>query len=130
MEPFPQRGLKTLSTAPKIIIEGIDEIIKRDLEKHKAALDRSKVELLAYKEARSHEIKKKKHYRKQIGNGKYNDEALKRSMNDIAINIRHMSDKVKLSEDAIAHHTLIVDTLTDQLEEYNKNMKEMIKNRK
>lgn len=109
---------------PKIIIEGIDEIIKRDLEKHKAILERSKMELASYREARSHEIKKKKHYRKLIGNGKYNDDALKRSMNDIAINIRHMEDKVKLTNDAIAHHTLIVDTLTNQLKEYEKGMRE------
>ena len=70
---------------------------------------------------------KKKHYKGLIGGGKYDDDALKRSMGDIAINIRHMSDKEKLSRDAIEHHTLIVDTLTQQLEEYNINIIELNK---
>ena len=116
-------------STPKVVIEGIDEIIKRDLEKHKALLDRSKIELQSFRHARSHEIKKKKHYRKQVGNGKYNDKALKISMDDIAVNIRHMSDKVKLTEDAIAHHSLIVDKLTEQLDNHNDDMKELRRSR-
>ena len=113
-------------STPKVVIEGIDEIIKRDLEKHKALLDRSKIELQSFRHARSYEIKKKKHYRKQVGNGKYNDKALKRSMDDIAVN---MSDKVKLTEDAIAHHSLIVDKLTEQLDNHNDDMKELRRSR-
>ena len=114
---------------PKIIIEGIDVVIKRDLAKHQILLERSKLELTSYRQARSHEIKKKKHYKGLIGGGKYDDDALRKSMKDIAINIRHMSDKEKLSKDAIEHHTLIVDTLTQQLDDYNIDIKELYKAR-
>ena len=50
-------------------------------------------------------------------------------MDDIAVNIRHMSDKVKLTEDAIAHHSLIVDKLTEQLDNHNDDMKELRRSR-
>ena len=98
-----------------VVIAGIEDIIKRDLENHKALLDRTKVEELSFREARSHEIKKKKNYKGLIGGGKYNDDSLRASMKDIATNIRHMSDKVTLSQEKIKHHQEIVDTLTEQL---------------
>ena len=115
---------------PKIVIEGIDVVIKRDLDKHESLLERSKLELLSFREARSHEIKKKKHYQKLIDDGKYNKDAMTRSIADININIRHMSDKCKLSRDAIDHHQLIVKTLTGQLEQYNKDILELHKQRR
>ena len=108
---------------PEIVIEGIEEVIKNDLKKHQGILERSKLELISYKNARSHEIKKKKHYKSLIGGEKYNDGALKNSMDQIAVNIRHMSDKVGLTEEAIKHHTGIVDTLTEQLENQYKGLK-------
>lgn len=111
----------------KIYVEGIDKIMIRDLKKHKTLLERSKVELDTYRKAKTHEIKKKKYYEGLIGKGKFNDKSLKKSIQDININIRHMADKVKLSNDAIEHHTLIVNTLTQQLEEYNESMKELAK---
>jgi len=104
---------------PTTVIEGMDDIIRRDLNKHKFLLEQTKLELGAYREARSHEIKRKRHYRSLLGGGKYDDEALQRSMNDIATNIRHLGDKAKLAEEKIAHHTLIVDTLTKQLRDQN-----------
>ena len=100
---------------PIVVIAGIEEIIERDLALHKDLLERTKTELLSFREARSHEIKKKKHYNKQVGGGKYNDEALRVDMNDIAINIRHMSDRCESAQKKIKHHQLIVDTLTQQL---------------
>jgi hypothetical protein len=108
---------------PIIVIEGIEEVIKKDLKKHQEILKRSKFELIAYRNARSHEIKKKKHYKNLIGGGKYNDDSLRESMNQIAINIRHMGDKVDLTEKAIKHHTEIVDTLTEQLENQMKGLR-------
>jgi len=102
---------------PFIVIEGIEEITKRDLVKHKALIEQTTAELNAYREARAHEVRKKKHYRKLIGGGKFDDDALRRSMQDIAVNIRHMSDKCKAAEEKLKHHQLIVDTLTAQLEE-------------
>ena len=127
-----QRELRTQSMDPNepiILVRGIDKVIKKDLQKHLALLDKSKVELLAYKEARSHEIKKKKYYRSLIGGDKYDDHALKNSMAQIAVNIRHMSDKIKLTQEAIAHHTLIVDTLTKQLEDYNETLNALASSR-
>ena len=108
---------------PIVVIDGLEDVIKRDLEKHKSLLVKSKTELDAFKTALSHQVKKKKYYGSLIGSGRYSDEALKSSMTTIAVDIRHMSDKVKLSQEAIEHHTLIVDTLTKQLEEQYKGLK-------
>lgn len=105
---------------PWIFIEGIDEIIRRDLEKHKALLEREQTNLLAYQESVAHAIEQKRHYRKLIGGGKYNDDALHNSIAQQKINVRHLQDKVKLTKEAIAHHALIVDTLSQQLKNYEK----------
>ena len=113
-----EANVPTTDGSPWLFIEGIDQVIRRDLEKHQAILARTYIEKQAYQQAASHEIQKKKFYRKQIGGGKYDDKALRRSMKDIAVNIRHMQDKVKLSEDKIEHETLIVDTLSEQLKQY------------
>jgi len=100
---------------PVVVIRGIEEVIKRDLELHKAILERTKEELLSFRVGRSHEIKKKKHYKNLIGGGKYDDASLRVSMDDIATNIRHMSDKCDAAQEKIKHNQLIVDTLTQQL---------------
>ena len=104
---------------PEIFIEGIDEVIKKDLGRHKAVLLRTLSEAESFRQAVKHESGRKRYYYRQIGKGKYDDEALQNSVDQIRINIRHLSDKVKLSEEKIAHETLIVDTLTQQLKEYN-----------
>jgi hypothetical protein len=104
---------------PEIFIEGIDVVIKLDLGKHKEILARTQTEKVSFQEARDHESARKRHYYRQIGQGKYDDDALLRSVKDIRINIRHLSDKVKLSDDKIEHETLIVDTLTAQLKDYD-----------
>jgi len=106
--------------APEVFIEGIDVVIRLDLGKHKELLAQSQVDVLAFREARDHESARKRHYYRLIGGGKYDDEALERSVKDIRVNVRHLSDKVKLAEDKIDHHTLIVDTLTEQLQDYDK----------
>jgi len=105
---------------PEIFIEGIDVVIKLDLGKHKEMLAQAQVSKASFQEARDHESARKRHYYRQIGQGKYDDDALLRSVKDIRINIRHLSDKVKLSQDKIDHETLIVDTLTAQLKEYDR----------
>ena len=104
-----------------IRIKGIDKVIKRDLGKHKEMLQRAKLSLLSFRESVSHLIKKKKHYLSLIGEGKFNDDSLRESITMINIDIRAMGDKVKLTNEEIDHHVLIVDTLTEQLEEYYKN---------
>jgi len=104
---------------PMVVIDGILQVIERDLEKHKSLLERTQIELLSFRQARKHEIKKKKHYNELVGGGKYDDEALRNSMGDIATNIRHMSDKCTMAEEKIKHHQEIVDTLTEQVKDQN-----------
>jgi len=110
------------SDGPQVIILGIDKVIKRDLGKHKELLEQCKVTLLTYREAVSHQVKKKKHYASLIGGEKFDDGSLRVSISMINIDIRAMSDKVKLTEDEIKHHTLIVDTLTEQLADYQRKL--------
>lgn len=105
---------------PKIFIEGIDVVIRLDLGKHKELLAQTQGDLLAFSEAVTHESARKRHYHGLIGGGKFNDDALRSSVVDIRTNIRHLSDKAKLAQDKIDHHTLIVDTLTEQLKEYDR----------
>lgn len=109
-----------MSNTPQVITIGIDEVIERDLGKHKELLEQSKIRLLTYREAQSHQVQKKRHYAKLLGGGTYDDEALKASITMINTDVRAMADKCKLSEEEIAHHTLIVDTLTEQLANYHK----------
>jgi hypothetical protein len=105
---------------PEVFIEGIDAVIKLDLGKHKELLAQTLVELASFNEAVLHESARKRHYYRLVGGEKYDDEALLRSVKDIRINIRHLSDKAKLAQDKIDHHTLIVDTLTEQLQDYDR----------
>ncbi len=105
---------------PEVFIEGVDVIIRLDLGKHKELVVQSTTEKQSFLEAAAHESKRKRHYYRLIGGDKYDDDALKRSVKDIRQNIVHLTQKAKLSQDAIDHHTLIVDTLTEQLEQYNR----------
>ena len=99
----------------RIVTEGIEVVIERDLLMHKGLLAQTKLEIDSFRNSRAHEVKRKKHYRSLIGGGKYNDDSLRSSMGSIAVNIRHFDDKVKLFEEKMAHHTVIVDTLSEQL---------------
>ena len=105
---------------PELFVEGIDVVIKLDLGKHQALLAQTQAELLSFIEARDHESARKRHYYRLIGGGEYDDEALKQSVADIRINVQHLADKAKLATDKVAHHSLIVDTLTEQLQDYNR----------
>jgi len=107
---------------PLVVIEGLEEIIERDLGRHKVLLDRSHGELQAYRRAKSHEIQRKRYYHSLIGGGKYDDNALREGIKQINQNINHLAQKVKLSKDAIEHHQHIVDTLTAQLEDQNNRL--------
>lgn len=105
---------------PEVFIEGIDVVIRLDLGKHKELLTQTQAELLSFREARDHESARKRHYYRLIGGDKYDDDALRRAVDDIRLNIRHLSDKTKLAEEKAEHHTLIVDTLTAQLADYDR----------
>jgi len=117
-------------SGPSVVIEGLEDIIRRDLLKHKALRDRSSTELEVYRRARSQEVAKKKNYRRLIGGGKFNDDALRESIKQININIRHWSDKIKLSEEARDHHIHIVDTLTAQLDAQLKGLSDLDNSRR
>jgi hypothetical protein len=112
-----------------VVVEGMEQIIQRDLEKHRSLLESANRDLLAFRQARSHEVKKKRHYRDQIGKGKYNDKALEEARIQMAINIRHLSDKADLAEKKIEHHTEIIETLTKQLEDQNAGLKRLADHR-
>lgn len=105
---------------PEVFIEGIDDVIKLDLGKHKELLAQTRVDIDSFREAVAHESARKRHYHRLIGGGKYNDDALRASVKDIRINIRHLSDKVSQAVKKAEHHTLIVDTLTAQLKDYDR----------
>ena len=66
----------------------------------------------------------------QGDNSKYNKESMLKSMDMIGIDIRMYSDKIKLTEEAIAHHTKIVDTLTAQQQNQYAGLKELARQRK
>lgn len=102
---------------PLLVVEGLEDVIKLDLDRHKEILSQAKNSLVSFRHGLSHELKKKKHYKSLIGGGKYNDDALKQSIQQININIRHMSDKVKITQEKIAFEDNIVQTLTKQLAE-------------
>lgn len=105
---------------PEVFLEGIDAVIRLDLGKHKELLAQSKAEQVSFEQARDHESARKRHYYRLIGGGEYSDDALRRSVADIRINIRHLTDKAKAAGEKAEHHKLIVDTLTDQLADYER----------
>ena len=105
-------------TEPWMFIEGIDGVIRLDLAKHQKMLEQERINLDQYQHAVSHSVQHKRHYAGLLGGGKYDDDALRDSITRINTNTRHLSDKVKLTQDAIAHQTEIVDTLTAQLAQY------------
>lgn len=130
MEVRKPSKLNDRSSDPLIVIEGIEDVIRKDRDKHKEILKRTKLEIIAYRDAVSVEVRKRKHYKTLIGGGKYNDKSLEESREQMSINIRHLQDKVKLSQDKITHETLIVDTLTEQLDNQYKKLKVLAEHRK
>lgn len=114
----------------QIVVEGMEDIIERDLEKHKAILERARADQLAFRSARSHEIQKKKNWTSKIGGGKFDDDALRESIKLINVNIRHFSDKEKLAQDLIDFETNIVDTLTEQLANQHRGLDDLAKYRR
>jgi hypothetical protein len=102
----------------EVFVEGLGPIIKRDLDKHRSLLEQVHRDHLAFVQARSYEIARKKNWKSKIGGGKYDDDAMREAIKQINQNIRHFSAKIKLADEKIKHHKLIVDTLTDRLKEY------------
>lgn len=106
-----------------IFIEGIDVIIERDLNKHKSLLEKNNMDIQAMEHAISSEIQRKKYYNKQKGKRNYNDEAMDTAMEQMRVNISHLGNKLKVTKELRIQNTQIVDTLTPQLAQYYKDLK-------
>ncbi len=122
---MPQES-RILSTEPNeeqpwIFIKGIDKVIKLDLGKNKALLERFRREEEAYKQSISGLIQKKRYYKGLIGGGKFNDESLRESIKMMNVDISDMNNKVNATQQMIAFHKEIVDTLTTQLLDYERH---------
>tara|TARA_R110000772_G_C13310328_1_gene440486 strand:+ start:3388 stop:3738 length:351 start_codon:yes stop_codon:yes gene_type:complete len=105
-----------------VVVEGLDVIIKRDLDKHKFLLNKNNLDLQAIETARSHEISRKKFYTTQKGKRNYNDEAMEKAIAQMNDNIGLYSIQVKSIKESRTFNTNIVDTLTKQLEDYYKQL--------
>ena len=116
------RSRRAATAEPVVVIEGMEVVIERDLKRHKVMLERAKSELLAWEQARGHEIARKRAWRKLVGTGKYDDEALVASRDQSNVNIRHLSDKIEAAKERIAFETNIVDTLSRQQEEQTRGL--------
>lgn len=123
----PKRGARA---DPQIVIEGMEEILERDLAKHEGTVENAQRELEAYREGRAYEVRKKKHYRSLVNAGKYDQKAMESAIEQIDINLRHMADKVKLSKERIAHHQEIVDKLKEELANQYRGLKHLEEQRK
>lgn len=100
---------------PFVVVEGIENKMEQDLLKHRSLIGQSRRDKVAWKEALSHEVAKKRHYKTLIGGGKYNDEALETAREQMNINIRHFQDKVEGAEKKIEWHKNIVKKLETDL---------------
>ena len=108
-----------------IVIEGIDIIIKRDLDKHKALLEKNIIDIQAMNRARGSEIGRKRFYGEQKGKRRYQDDAMDAAIIQMSINITGYSRKILATEELKKFNTNIVDTLTQQLKDYNINLKKL-----
>lgn len=110
-----------------IFVEGIDVIIKRDLNKHKSLLDKNNIDIQVLQVGRNNEINRKRYYRGQKGKRKFNDNAMEIAIAQMRVNIRQFSDRITITQEQKKQNTIIVDTLTKQLDDYYKSLK-LLKN--
>ena len=110
--------------------EGIDIIIKRDLDKHKSLLEKNIIDILAMQNAIAAEIARKNYYGEQKGNRKYKDDAMDTAITQMTKNINGYSVRIKIVEEERVLNTRIVDTLTLQLQEYYEGLKQLSNIRK
>jgi len=110
-----------------IFIEGIDVIIRRDLDKHGALLEKNQLDIQALQRARSNEIDRKRFYGDQKGKRKYRDDAMDIAIKQMNTNIAGLSVKIKQAEDMKVENTIIVDALSKQLKDYDLGIREMAK---
>lgn len=108
-------------------IEGIDVIIRRDLDKHKALLDMNNINILTFTTSRDNEINRKRFYGDQKGKRRYQDEAMDIAIKQMNTNIGKFERDIKFTKEQKEMNTRIVDTLTEQLKEYEVAQKDYIK---
>ena len=108
-----------------IVIEGIDVIIQRDLDKHKSLLDKNNIDLQSIHAARSNEISRKKYYNSQKGKRNYSDDAMDTAIEQMRNNIARYSHQLDQLREDLKFNTNIVDTLTIQLDNYHKNIRKL-----
>ena len=115
---------------PVVVVEGMEDVISRDLEKHKAELARTFTEVRAFREAKRHEAKKRRKYAQLAEAGKFDADSMRRSLVDIDVNLKHFSDRIEACEAHIVFEKNIVATLTDQLLVQNKALASLAKYRR
>ena len=103
-------------------IEGIDVIIKRDLDKHQSLLDKNNMDIQSLTFARQGEIDRKRFYNEQKGKRKYKDDAMDKAISQMVVNIAHLSNQIFKTKEHRVQNAHIVDTLTAQLADYNKSL--------
>lgn len=109
--------------APDVVVEGMEDILERDLFKHRGLRNQAEAELLEYRNGRAYEARKKKHYQGLMSFGKYNAESMELAIGGIDINIRHMEDKAKLAKEKIEHHQEIIAALEKDLASQYRGLK-------
>ena len=107
-------------------VEGIDVIIRRDLDKHKDLLNMNNLNLQAFAAARDNEIGRKRFYGEQKGKRKYRDEDMDKAIRQMNTNIGKFERDIRLTKDQKEMNTRIVDTLTQQLKDYDVGYKQLV----
>lgn len=107
---------------PVVVLEGMEDVIERDLDKHKVELERTKTELEAFREAKRHECRKRKSYEQHLKAGRFDTPSMERALVDIDVNVKHMEGRISACEAHIKFEENIVATLTGQLTEQNKSL--------
>lgn len=112
-----------------VFVEGIDVIIRRDLEKHKSLLEQNILDIQAFQRTRASEIGRKRFYGEQKGKKRYRDEEMDKAIQQMNNNIEHLSERIKFTENLKKENTVIVDTLTEQLIEYDIGIRKMARHK-
>lgn len=113
-----------------MVVEGLEIIIERDLNKHRGIVKQTKEEIRAFREARSHLVRRKQHFKGLMNSPKYNAESMKIARDNINIDIRHFTDKLNAAQEKLEFNQNIVDVLAKQLAEHNEALKTLAEHRK
>lgn len=121
------RKLKNPVLEHRVVIHGMLEIIEKDLKKAKQVKEFAVKDRESWKIAISHEVRKKRAYRKLIGGEKYDDNALKNSISQMNQNLNHLNRKVTTADQKIDFQDNIINTLTKNYKEHKEALEEFAK---